>query len=317
MQILVTGAAGFIGGQVCRRLLKQGQRVTGLDCLDPYYDLAQKRATLEELQGFPGFRWIQGDVRDATVMDAALENATGVIHLAARPGVRASLIDPKATFAMNLEGTLGVLEGMRRAELRCLVFASSSSVYGDDTPYPFREDVPACQPMSPYAASKRSCEMLLQSYASSHGFGAMALRFFTVYGPFGRPDMAIGRFAQLMLEGGTATLFGDGSAVRDFTYIDDTVDGVLRALERVRPGHVDIVNIGGGEQCSMSELIAIMEECSGLTLNIERRPTANGDMPRTQSDPHKAAELLGWTPQVTLREGIERTFAWARERHES
>ncbi|RMG11210.1 MAG: NAD-dependent epimerase/dehydratase family protein [Planctomycetota bacterium] len=311
-RILVTGGAGFLGSHVCERLLARGAAVRALDAFDPYYDPARKRRTAAALAA-RGVEVREGDVLDREVLAAALAGVDAVVHLAARPGVRASIDDPETSLRINVLGTLSVLEGLRRSEVQRLVFASSSSVYGGDAEPPFREDAPANQPLSPYAASKRAGEHLCATYATLHGLGVFALRFFTIYGPRGRPDMAVGKFVDRALAGEPVPLYGDGSVVREFTYVDDAVEGVLAALDRTAPGGgYALCNVGGGASASVRELIAAIEDAVGCPLRVERRPPAAGDMPATGADLARARALLGYAPRVSLAEGLARTVAWAR-----
>ncbi|MEZ6183548.1 MAG: NAD-dependent epimerase/dehydratase family protein [Planctomycetota bacterium] len=309
---LVTGGAGFIGSHLAEALLARGDEVRVLDCFDPYYDPAIKRATAAELEA-QGVELIEGDLRQLEDVRRAVADTDGVVHLAARPGVRASIEDPHTTFAINVTGTLNVLEALRAQGPQRLVFASSSSVYGGDATAPFREAEPASRPLSPYAASKRANELMAATYVELFGLGAIGLRFFTVYGPRGRPDMAIGKFLRRVYLGESIPLFGDGSVIRDFTYVDDIVRGVVAALDRVQPGEYLVSNIGGGATTSMRELLALIEEVSGKTLEIERLPAAAGDMPLTHADLTHAQSLLGFESRVPLREGLERTAAWTRQ----
>jgi len=312
---LVTGGAGFIGSHVAERLLGRGEEVVILDCFDPYYDPAVKRATAELLVG-KGARLAEVDLRDAETTAAAMAGVDRVVHLAARPGVRASIQDPQTTFAHNVTGTLNLIEGMRAQEgLRQLIFASSSSVYGGDAEAPFREEAPASLPLSPYAASKRACEHLCASYVELFGFKATGLRFFTVYGPRGRPDMSIGKFIGLALRGESVPLYGDGSVVRDFTYVDDIVDGIVACLDSP-PETFEVLNIGGGCTATMSELIDLIGDAIGAPLKVDRQPAAAGDMPKTHADLTRVAARLGFSSKVPLAEGVKRTVAWARARAE-
>lgn len=311
--LLVTGGAGFIGSHVAERFAAAGRTVRVLDSFDAYYDPARKRRTAAALRA-AGVEVVEGDVRDPLTVAGALEGVTAVVHLAARPGVRASIDDPRTTLDINVMGTLTVLEAIRRSpSCRSLVFASSSSVYGGDARTPFSEDQPAARPLSPYAASKRCGEHLAASYTALHGVGVTALRFFTVYGPRGRPDMSVGRFVDRALRGEAIPLYGDGTAVREFTYVDDVVAGVAAAVERTRPdGGFAVFNLGGGATASVRELIAEIEAATGVTLQVDVQPVAAGDMPKTEADLTRAAAGLGYAPQVPLAEGIRRTVAWAR-----
>jgi UDP-glucuronate 4-epimerase len=313
VKVLVTGGAGFIGSHLGLALRRRGDEVVVLDAFDPYYDPALKRTSAALLET-AGARVVEGDVRDAAAVERALVGVDKVVHLAARPGVRASLEDPRTTFDINVTGLLVLLEALRAHGPRALVSASSSSVYGGDATPPFREDQPASSPLSPYAASKRAGELLCATYTAQFGLGSIALRFFTVYGPRGRPDMSVDRFIRAALTGRAVQLFGDGSAVRDFTYVDDIVAGLLRAVDVVAPGggH-EVVNLGGGATHTMRELIATIEAATGRPLQVERRPAAAGDMPLTHADLTRARARLGFTSTVPLAEGIERTVIWVRE----
>ncbi|MCO5169806.1 MAG: NAD-dependent epimerase/dehydratase family protein [Planctomycetes bacterium] len=309
MRVLVTGGAGFIGSHVVEALLRRGDAVVVLDAFDPYYDTAVKRRTAAALE-VRGARVIEGDVRDPGAVARALDGVDRVVHLAARPGVRASLDDPATTFDINVRGLLVLLEALRRAP-RPLVSASSSSVYGGDARPPFHEDQPASRPLSPYAASKRAAEHLCATYAQLFGIGSTALRFFTVYGPRGRPDMAVGRFVRAALTGEPAPLHGDGAVLRDFTYVDDIVAGVVRAVDRVAGGH-DVLNLGGGEVHTLRALIAEVEAAAGAPVPLRPGPAAQGDMTLTLADLTRARVALGFAPRVPLAEGVRRTVAWMR-----
>ena len=316
---LVTGGAGFIGSHVAEALLAQGDEMVLLDAFDPYYDVNRKRRNAAEVleAGAGRATLLEGDVRDPKLVYPALDGVDGVVHLAARPGVRASVDDPQLTFDVNLMGTLNLLQALRARQeaghgAPRLVFASSSSVYGGDAVAPFREDQPASRPLSPYAASKRAGEHLCASYVELFGFGVIVLRFFTVYGPRGRPDMAIGHFSRRALLGEPVTLFGDGSAVRDFTYVDDVVAGVVTALDQTTPGEFEVLNLGGGNTATMRELLALIERAAERPLRVERRAAAAGDMPLTQADLTRVEARLGWRAQVSLAEGVGRAVAWTR-----
>jgi UDP-glucuronate 4-epimerase len=312
VNVLVTGAAGFIGSHIALHLLECGARVLGLDAFDDYYDVRRKRANLDALSGRAGFELLEGDLRSSEVCARAVRGVEVVVHLAARPGVRASIEDPLRTYDMNVMATVRLLEEMRRAGTKRLVFGSTSSVYGGDAPLPFREEAPSSRPLSPYAASKRAGELLLASHVEIHGLGAIVLRLFTVYGPRGRPDMSVGRFIESVLAGRPVPLYGDGSVTRDFTYVDDIARGVAAACERVHPGLFALANLGGSERSSVRELMAHIERATGLSLVVERRPQAPGDAPTTWASVERARKLLGWQPEVKLAEGVARTVEWAR-----
>lgn len=318
MKVLITGAAGFIAGHLCQRLIGEGHHVVGIDSLDPYYDLSIKRERLSTLSSESAFEWIEGDLCDRDMADACVsKDIELVVHLAARPGVRSSLDDPYGTFQRNLMATIQLLEAMKRHEVKKIVFASSSSVYGGTALPPFKEKDAGESPLSPYAASKRSVELLLNCYVNNIPLAATSLRFFTVYGPYGRPDMAIGKFAQFLFEEKEAPLYGTGEAIRDFTYVSDTVDGICKAADKLELGKHSIYNLGGGNRVSMLRVIELLERYSGKTLKLNRLPAFSSDMKITEACPDKAKEELGWSPKVSIEEGIKRTVAWARAKYGS
>lgn len=293
-------------------LLARGHKVRGLDCFDDYYDVRRKRVNLEALAQKKGFEFHEGDFRSAEVCKAAVTGVDAVVHLGARAGVRASIEDPKRTFDMNVMGTLALLEAMRQSGPRRLVFSSTSSVYGGDSPVPFREEFPSSRPLSPYSASKRACELLIASYVEIHEFGAIVLRLFTVYGPRGRPDMSVGKFVEAALAGRSVPLHGNGSVTRDFTYVDDIVRGIAAAAEKVAPRDFHLANLGGSERSSVRDLIALVEKHTGKRLELEKKPPAPGDAPTTWASVERAEKLLSWRPQVRLDEGVAKTVAWTR-----
>jgi UDP-glucuronate 4-epimerase len=313
MRVLVTGAAGFIGSHAVEALAARGDEVVGLDSFDDYYDPRRKRATWAELAKLPRVRLVEGDV--GARAREVVQDVDSVVHLAARPGVRASIDDPRRTFRENIDAFLELLEALRaKTAPKRLVFASSSSVYGGDAPLPFREDAPSSRPLSPYAASKRAGELLVASWVELFGLGAYAVRLFTVYGPRGRPDMSVGRFVEACLRGERVPLFGDGSVTRDFTYVDDIVHGIVAALDRVKPGDWDVVNLGGSERHSVKEMVALVEKECGRALLVDKKPAAAGDAPATWASTEKAERLFDWKARVKLPEGIARTVAWAKTR---
>lgn len=288
----------------------------GVDNLDPYYDLSLKRARLKTHCLNSAFQWIEGNLCDKEVSEACLADGVELVfHLAARPGVRSSLNDPYGTFQLNLMSTVQLLEAMKRKHVKKIVFASSSSVYGATAKPPFREADAGESPLSPYAASKRSVELLLNCAVTSTALAATSLRLFTVYGPYGRPDMAIGKFVSFLLEGREAPLYGTGEAIRDFTYISDTVDGFCKAAENLEEGRHKIFNLGGGNRVSMVKVIELLEHYSGKTLRLKRLPAFSSDMKVTEACPDKANKELDWHPKVSIEEGIERTVAWAQEKY--
>ncbi|MGC8762968.1 MAG: SDR family NAD(P)-dependent oxidoreductase [Acidobacteriota bacterium] len=312
MNVLVTGAAGFIGSHLAERLLDEGHRVTGVDNFDPYYDRRVKEANLRHLQGQKGFRFVEADLRDRRCVRALFqERFDRVAHLAGRGGVRRSIEEPLEYLANNLTATANLLEAMRETGHHRLVFASTSSVYGNDSPLPFREDAPANGPISPYSASKKACEALIYTYHHLHGLHAYVLRFFTVYGPRQRPDMAIHKFVRAVEEGRPIERYGDGSTERDYTYVDDIVQGVVRAVERVE-GY-EVINIGGSETTSLARLIGVIEAVVGKPARIVEKPLPPGDVLRTWADTGKAERLLDFKARVPLEEGLRRFVRWYNE----
>jgi UDP-glucuronate 4-epimerase len=295
-------------------LLEQGWQVVGLDNFDPFYARAVKEEGLAELRGKPGFTFVEGDIRDAPLVGGLLRGCDAVLHLAARAGVRPSIEDPALYVSVNLTGTVTLLEACRQLGVRQFVFGSSSSVYGDTSPVPFREDVPAVDPISPYAATKRAGELLCSVYTQLHGFRIAALRFFTVYGPRQRPDLAIHRFTRLLAAGQPIQQFGDGSTERDYTHIDDILKGVLgglRWVEQPLPGF-EIFNLGESNTVRLDRLIELIAESLGVEPRIERMPMFPGDVQRTYADVSKARQILGYDPQVSIEVGIGRFVAWFR-----
>jgi UDP-glucuronate 4-epimerase len=315
--VIVTGAAGFIGAAVCDRLLSRGEHVVGVDEFNAYYDPALKRARVARLVPQPGFRLVEMDVADAPALKGLVGDAdvTGVVHLAAQAGVRYSIDNPFAYEHANLAGHLSVLEACRHAPSpRHLVYASSSSVYGDrDASGPFSEDDPVDRPVSLYAATKRSGELISQSYASLYGFPMSGLRFFTVYGPWGRPDMAYFSFTRKILAGEPIEVFGQGRMARDFTYIDDIVDGIIGVLERPGPaGSHRILNIGDNRPVGLMQMIALLETALGRTAEKIFLPMQAGDVTETYADISRLHALTGYAPQVTLEAGLPRFVDWYR-----
>jgi len=316
-RVLVTGAAGFIGSHVAERLVARGDEVVGLDSFDDFYARPVKEANLAALARSPGFELVEGDVRDGALVRRLLDAETVIVHLAARAGVRPSLEDPALYASVNIEGTAVLLEAARRAGAHRFVFGSSSSVYGDTAPVPFAEDWPALLPISPYAATKRAGELLCVTFAQLYGLRIMALRFFTVYGPRQRPDLAIHKFTRLIAEGRPVPFYGDGSSERDYTYIDDIVGGVAAAVGWTAGGGpgVEIVNLGESRTTTLSALVALIARAVGREARLERLPEQPGDVRRTCADVRKAGRLLGYRPVTTVEDGIPRFVRWFEEVH--
>lgn len=317
MAVLVTGAAGFIGSHVTDRLLAQGQDVVGLDVFDDFYDPAVKERNLAAARDYRGFTEVRGDIRDADFVDS-LPDVEAVIHLAARAGVRPSIAEPTLYTDVNVLGTSRLLTFVRKRGIRSFVFASSSSVYGNNERVPFSEEDSVDRPISPYAATKKSGELLCHAASHLDGIRSICLRFFTVYGPRQRPDLAIHKFARLMSEGRAIPVFGDGSTERDYTYIDDILDGVDGALAWVRDGggSYEIVNLGESRTVSLRQMIATLADVMGVEPIIERLPLQPGDVLRTHADVSKAERLFGYRPSTEFGDGVRRFIDWFEQSSE-
>jgi len=315
-RVIVTGAAGFIGSTLVERLLGEGRRVVGVDNFDPFYAAAAKRANLRAASRCDRFRLVEADIRDAAALAAAFDGgADVVVHLAALAGVRPSLERPALYADVNVHGTAVVAQAALDAGVGRLLFASSSSVYGEREDGPFRETDSVERPISPYAATKRAGELLLHSFHAANGLSVTCARIFTAYGPRQRPDLAIRKFAERMLRGDALPVFGDGSALRDFTYVGDLVDGLVRAID-TDLGFA-ILNFGAGRMVSVAEMIAALERALGRKASIEWLPRQAGDVSRTWSDSSAARAALGYTPSTSLEDGMARFAAWlAAERRE-
>ena len=333
MKILVTGAAGFIGFHSAARLVEQGAEVIGVDNLDAYYSVALKRARLAELAQLPGFRFVELDLADRARVARLFETErpARVVHLAAQAGVRHGMTHPHAYADANLVGFLNILEGCRNASVGHLVFASSSSVYGANTSMPFRERDNVDHPLSLYAATKKSNELMAHAYAHLYAMPVTGLRFFTVYGPWGRPDMAVYAFTRRISEGQPIDVFNHGRHARDFTYVSDVVGGVALALERVpagdpgfdraapdpatSPAPYRIYNIGNSKPVELMHLIACLERELGRTAQINFLPMQPGDVETTFADMARLEHDLGYRPRVGLEDGIACFVAWFRSYH--
>ena len=321
-RVLVTGAAGFIGMHVTERLLAAGCAVTGVDNLDPYYDVALKEARLARLSRHDSFRFERLDLVDAAATARLFRDGAfaEVVHLAAQPGVRHSLVDPGAYFANNLTAFGHVVEGCRHARLAHLVFASSSSVYGASRALPYSEDQQVDHPVSLYAATKKANELIAHSYSHLYGVPMTGLRFFTVYGPWGRPDMAPMLFTRAILAGQPIRVFNDGRMRRDFTYIDDIAEGVVRVLDRPPGADADgapyaIYNIGNHEAVPLTTFIELLERSLGRTAIKEYVPMQPGEVEATYASIDRLAALTGFAPRTPLAEGLPRFVAWYLDYH--
>lgn len=311
--ILVTGGAGFIGSHLVERLLGRGDQVTVLDSFNDFYDPARKRANVALVLGHEGYRLVEGDIRDEGLVDRLFADSRfdAVVHLAARAGVRPSLEDPVLYEDVNCIGTLRLLEAARRHGPEVFVFGSSSSVYGINQKVPFAEDDPIEQPISPYATTKRTGELICFNYHHLYNLKISCLRFFTVYGPRQRPEMAIHKFTDLLARGEAVPLFGDGGSRRDYTFIDDIIDGLLKALE-LAPGF-EIFNLGGAQTTSLGDLVNGIAGALAVEPRIQYLPAQPGDVPITFADVEKAGRMLGYAPRVPIREGLKRFVAWYLE----
>jgi len=310
--VLVTGNAGFIGSHLVERLLDQGNEVVGFDNLDPFYDPAIKRRNLATALAHPRFEFVEGDLRRRDQVDALFSGRRidRVFHGAARAGVRPSLKDPLLYEEVNVRGTLHLLEAAIRHGVSNFVFASSSSVYGEQKKVPFAETDPVDGPISPYAATKKAGELMCYTYHHLYRLPVTCLRFFTVYGPRQRPEMAIHAFTRAIARGEPLSLYGDGSARRDFTYIDDIIAGVLAALDRPHP--YEIINLGESQTIELRDLIRRLERVIGRPAVINALPAQPGDVPITYADVNKARAMLGYVPSTSIDAGLERFVAWYR-----
>jgi UDP-glucuronate 4-epimerase len=311
--VLITGAAGFIGSHASVAFLRRGDRVTGLDNFDPYYDPARKRANVREIaEEAPGapFELVEGDLRDRALMMRlfAERRFDAVVHLAAMAGVRASVADPVKYYDVNLGGTLTLLDAARAHDCRRFVYASTSSVYGATKRVPFQEDDPADRPLAPYAASKRSAELLGYSYHHLHGLCFTALRFFTVYGPRGRPDMLTYKLIDALRTGEPLELYDGGRMTRDWTFVTDTVQGIVGAVD-AGLGY-EVINLGRGEPVLVTRYLEAFQRVTGRIVPYREAPRPEADVDVTHADITKAQKLLGYTPKVSVDEGARRSVEW-------
>ncbi len=308
--ILVTGGAGFIGSHLVERLLDRGDRVVVFDDFNDYYTPALKRHNVSSVLDHAGYTLVEGDIRDLEVLKQVFHthDIQRVVHLAARANARTSLQHALLYETVNVQGTLNVLEACRSPGVENLLVASSSSVYGNSSRVPFREDDPADRPISPYAATKRCAELLCYNYHHLYGIPMACFRFFTVYGPRQRPDMAFHIFARQIVSGEPIRMFGDGSTRRDYTFISDIVDGLVSALDRPQP--FEIVNLGNTKTVELRRALALVQKAMKQEANIERHPEQPGDVRLTNADVSKAKRLYGYAPKVDVEEGIERFSEW-------
>ncbi|APW62420.1 GDP-mannose 4,6-dehydratase [Paludisphaera borealis] len=313
MRVVVTGGAGFIGSHLVDRLLRDGREVVVVDDFDPFYARALKEANLAAALANPRCRLVELDVRDAHGVEALLQafRPDAIVHLAAKAGVRPSIAEPALYADVNVVGTVRWLEAASRIEPRPrFVYASSSSVYGDRSTAPFRETDPVDAPVSPYAASKKACELMAHAFHHLHGLPVTGLRFFTAYGPRNRPDLAVASFARRIDRGDPVPMFGDGRTRRDYTFVEDVVDGVVRAIDRCTDHH--LYNLGNSHPIELRTMIEMLGEALGKTPRIERLPEQPGDVRQTFADVSRAAQELGYQPKTPFREGLDRFVSWFR-----
>jgi UDP-glucuronate 4-epimerase len=311
-KILITGAAGFIGSNLVDDLLKSGYKVMGLDNFNPFYSREIKETNISGALTNGLFRFMEGDILDPDFLDRSFSDFDPdlVIHLAARAGVRPSISDPASYYDVNVKGTLNLLEAMKKKNISKMLFASSSSVYGNNRKIPFSESDNVDYPVSPYAASKKAGELLCHTYHHLYGMDIFCLRFFTVYGPRQRPDLAINKFTRALLNGEEITLYGDGTSSRDYTHISDILQGIEKAMKKVKG--FDIFNLGESSAISLSGLVSLLEEKTGEKAKIKYLPMQGGDVIRTFADISKAKEMLGYNPLIRIDDGIESYIDWVR-----
>lgn len=312
MRVLITGGAGFIGSHLAERLLSEGHEIACLDDFNDFYDPAFKRENAALLSKNSKFTLIEGDIRDAQKVKAAFKKKPdAVVHLAARAGVRPSLQQPLLYSDVNVSGTIQILEAMREAGVKKMIFASSSSVYGVNSKLPFSEEDPLLTPISPYAATKIAGEMLCRTYYQLYGIDSVCLRFFTVYGPRQRPEMAIYKFTQALLQEKEITVYGDGDTRRDYTYVADIIDGVCASM-KAKPG-VHVYNLGDSQPVALRDLLSKLEEITGKKGKFKKMPVQAGDVPVTYANLAKSKKELGYSPKVLLDSGLEKFVRWYKE----
>ncbi|RNC86071.1 MAG: NAD-dependent epimerase/dehydratase family protein [Balneola sp.] len=310
MNILVTGGAGFIGSHLIDRLLKEGRNVLNVDNFDPFYSKEIKLKNIEHHFGYENYRFIELDIRNKDKLDNLIPNDTDVIiHLAAKAGVRPSILNPISYQEVNVKGTQNLLEVARDKEIKQFIFASSSSVYGKNPSVPWCEDDRVLEPISPYASTKVSGELLGHVYSHLHGIRFLALRFFTVYGPRQRPDLAIHKFLRLMSEGEEITLYGDGFTRRDYTYIDDIIDGIMASIQ-YKGSMFELINLGNNQTVGLLQLIDAIETASGIEAKKVFGSEQPGDVKQTWADISKAEKILNYKPSISIKEGLPQFVEW-------
>jgi len=313
MKFLVTGGAGFIGSHLCERLITQRHSVVCVDNFNTYYNPAIKRKNIEAISSHPEFYLREGDILDWDFLESIFnnENIDVVVHLAARAGVRPSIINPRLYQKVNVEGTSNLLTLSAKSNISKFIMASSSSVYGINKKVPFSEEDNVDHPISPYAATKKACELLGHTYHSLYALPVTCLRFFTVYGPRQRPDMAIHKFTKMISQGEEVTLYGDGTSQRDYTFITDILDGIWKSIENCQNYH--IYNLGESCTIELKKLIQLLEKAIGKSAIIKQLPDQPGDVPITYADISKAKKELGYNPQVSIEKGIQYFVKWYKE----
>ncbi|ARK10659.1 GDP-mannose 4,6-dehydratase [Fibrella sp. ES10-3-2-2] len=311
-QLVVTGCAGFIGSHLTDRLLASGYRVIGIDNFDSFYDRSVKERNVAGALSHPNFTFIEADIRNSEWLNKLDADVEAVIHIAAKAGVRPSIEQPHEYISTNIAGTNNLLAWMQQRGIKKMVFASSSSVYGNNEKIPFSETDSVEQPISPYAFTKRSCELLTHNYHHLYGMGIINLRFFTVYGERQRPDLAIHKFVRMMAADEAIPMFGNGDTSRDYTYVSDTVDGIVAALTYLdeHPSTYEIINLGNHSPVTLQTLVTTLYRLMDKSPNIQRLPMQPGDVDRTYADVSRAAALLGYKPKVSLEEGLSRFVDW-------
>lgn len=312
-RVLLTGSAGFIGSNLADSLLKNNILVMGVDNFDPFYERTIKERNIVNSLNHPGFQFREGDIRDIDFIDNCFSDFRPdiLVHLAAKAGVRPSLSDPGLYFDTNVMGTLNILEMMKKNSIKKMIFASSSSVYGNNRKVPFSENDNVDYPVSPYAASKKAGELLCHTYHHLYDLDIFCLRFFTVYGPRQRPDLAIHKFLKAILNKEMIYLYGDGTTSRDYTYIDDIIRGISASIEKVKG--FEIFNLGNAKPVSLIDLVSLLEKSAGLESNLEYLPMQKGDVLRTFADITKARTVLDYDPKTDLETGIQNYLKWFRE----
>jgi UDP-glucuronate 4-epimerase len=310
VKILVTGIAGFIGSNLGEHLIKGDVKLIGIDNFDPFYDRQVKENNLNILNQSSNFIFFEGDICNASFLNTILNNEKPdlVIHLAAKAGVRLSILNPLEYYSTNVIGTLNLLEAMKTAGCKRMIFGSSSSIYGNNKKVPFSEEDNVDNPISPYAATKKAGELLCHTYHHLYNFDINCLRFFTVYGPRQRPDLAIHKFTRFILEGKPLPFYGDGNTARDYTYIDDIIQGIMRAVDNLNG--FDVINLGESNTVTLSKLVSVLEEEIGKKAILDKLPMQPGDVEKTYADISKAKQLIGYNPTFSFENGIKEFVRW-------